>query len=205
MIEKPQVQVVAGVVVAVFAVGILTSGGHLDSSWLRFYSIAVTAALVALWLWDHWIWRLTWSQRFAAVPRDVRGTWQGTLTSQWIDPATGVVVPPKSAYLVVRQTWSTVSVTLLTNESASRSALAKVRPGNGSAGIDYMYLNEPNSSVEHRSRMHHGSTSLAITGNPATRLWGRYWTDRDSRGELNFTDRRGSLADDFESAVKMFS
>src|SRR5262245_27604508 len=100
---------------------------------------------------------------------------------------------------MVRQTWSKISVTLLTDESTSKSSLAKVRPRNGSADVDYMYLNEPDSNVEHRSRMHHRSTSLAITGNPATRLRGRYWTDRDSRGEVDFNERKTAFADDYES------
>jgi hypothetical protein len=205
MMARPQVQLVAAVVVVVFAIGILTSGGNVDSGWLRFYSIAVTAALVVLGLWNRWLWRLSWVQRLQAVPRDLRGTWRGTLSSQWIDSKTGSSLPPKPAYLVLRQTFSAVSVVLITDESASKSSLARVRTGDGSAGLDYMYLNEPKSSVEHRSRMHHGSTSLSITGRPARRLHGRYWTDRDSRGELDFTERVNTTADDFESAESLFA
>ncbi len=203
--ERSRVQVVAVVVIGVFAIGILTSGGRVDAAWLRFYSVAVTAALVVLGIWNRWLWRLRWAQKLQMVPRDLRGTWKGTLTSQWIDPHTGKGIAPKPTYLVLRQTSTTVSVALLTDESVSRSSLAKVRIADGSAGLDYMYLNEPKSSVEHRSRMHHGSTSLSITGRPATRLHGRYWTDRDSRGELDFAERTSSLADDYESAVGLFS
>ena len=67
-----------------------------------------------------------------------------------------------------------------------------------------MYLNRPDSSVEHRSRMHHGSASLDITGAPATRLRGRYWTDRDSEGELDFRERNRMLADDYDEADALF-
>lgn len=194
----------AAVVIAVFALGILASGGSVDVTWLRFYSAAVTAALVVLGMWNRWLWRVRWAQRLQTVPRDLRGTWKGTLKSQWVDPQTGQRIAPKPAFLVIRQTSTTVSVILLTDESVSRSSLATVRGTDGSAGLDYMYLNEPKSSVEHRSRMHHGSTSLSITGRPATRLHGRYWTDRDSRGELDFTKRTSSFADDYESAVQLF-
>lgn len=74
----------------------------------------------------------------------------------------------------------------------------------GVSSLDYMYLNRPDSSVEHRSRMHHGSASLDITGSPATRLRGRYWTDRDSKGELDMTERVGTLAGDFTNAEALF-
>jgi hypothetical protein len=204
MIAKPLVQAPVAVVLLVFAIGVLTSGGSVDGSWLNIYSYAVTAAILILWLWDRWLWRTGLAQKFDAIPHDLRGTWKGTLASQWVDPNTGNQVPEKPAYLVVRQTWSTVSATLLTDESESRSALAKVRTGDGSAGLDYMYFNEPKSSVEHRSRMHHGSTVLSISGRPACRLHGRYWADRDSRGELDFKEHSASRADDYESAEKLF-
>lgn len=52
--------------------------------------------------------------------------------------------------------------------------------------------------------MHHGSASLDITGCPATRLHGRYWTDRDTKGELDFKERRKQTADDYEEAIALF-
>jgi hypothetical protein len=79
-----------------------------------------------------------------------------------------------------------------------------VTSADGASSLDYMYLNRPHSSVEHRSRMHHGSTSLDITGCPATRLRGRYWTDRDTKGELDFAERRSKTSDDFDEARALF-
>jgi hypothetical protein len=52
--------------------------------------------------------------------------------------------------------------------------------------------------------MHHGSSSLDITGAPGTRLRGRYWTDRDSKGELDFINRNKILAGDFSEAEALF-
>ena len=77
--------------------------------------------------------------------------------------------------------------------------------GDGSASLDYMYLNRPDSRFEHRSRMHHGSTSLDITGLPAKRLHGRYWTDRDSKGELDFVERKKHAAEDYQEAAGLFA
>ena len=144
-------------------------------------------------------------QRIPGVPRSVRGTWKGTVTSFWKDPETGERVSPKLAYLVVRQTATLISVKLLTDESKSSSSLASVSVPDGTAVLDYLYLSRPKASVEHRSRMHHGSTVLDVIGNPAKRLDGRYWTDRDSRGELSFTERSKKIADDYIDAVNLFS
>jgi hypothetical protein len=204
MLNKPQVHVIAGITVLVFAAGIILSGGEVESSWLRFYAYAATFGVVALTLWNRWIWRLRLAQRFKSVPCDLNGTWKGTLETQWKDPATGASPPAKPAYLVVRQTASSMSVTMLTDEMRSRSSLASVSAAEDGTSLNYIYLSRPDSRVEHRSRMHPGATSLDVTGRPATRLKGRYWTDRDSRGELDFVDRVAKHVDDYDSAESLF-
>jgi hypothetical protein len=202
--NKLTVQVIAAVVVGVFALGIWASGERVSAGWLRFYSLAVLAAVVVLAAWEHWLWKWGWFQKIPKVRRNVSGTWKGRLASLWVDPETGEQIPAKDAYLVVRQTASTASVTLLTDESRSKSSLAVVSSLDGDASLDYAYLNKPDVHVDHRSHMHHGSTSLHITGRPATRLKGRYWTDRDTKGELDFTKRNEKKADDYEQAVGLF-
>lgn len=198
------IRVVAAIVLGVFSIGTWITSGKLDVGWLRFFSAGVLVATALLATWDLWLWRLPPIQRIPGVPRSVRGTWKGTLTSFWQDPATGKRIDPKSAYLAVRQTSTLVSVKLLTDESKSSSSLAAVSVPDGTAVLDYLYLNRPKASFEHKSRMHHGSTVLDIIGNPAKRLDGRYWTDRDSRGELSFTERSKKIADDYVDAVGLF-
>lgn len=192
------------VVVGVFAAGIWSTDGQLQAGWLRFYSLAVLAAILVLALWDHLLWRWALAQKVAAVPRDLRGTWRGTLTSFWIDPDTQISPPPKTVYLVVRQSSSALSVVLLTDESWSKSSLASVTSDGTTVSLDYMYLNFPDSRFEERSRIHHGSASFSVAGRPAERLRGRYWTNRDSRGELLFDARARGLADDFRAAEDLF-
>ncbi|MGH3636131.1 MAG: hypothetical protein ACRDTS_18995 [Mycobacterium sp.] len=106
--------------------------------------------------------------------------------------------------MVVRQSASELSVKLLTNESRSASSFAGIRLVDGSYELLYLYLNRPDSRYESRSRMHHGSTVLDLSGNPVKHLKGRYWTDRDTRGEVDFTERSKKLADDFEDASDLF-
>lgn len=203
-IQKWQVQAIIGVAVLVFAIGIISTGGAPNPDWLRFYSFAVTAAVVLVGAWERWIWRWKIVQRLKFVPRNLNGTWKGTLASQWIDPETGKAPPSKPAYLVIRQTASTVSATMFTDEMRSRSSLGLVSGTDGAASLDYMYLSRPDSSVEHRSRMHHGSTSLDVIGDPVTRLRGRYWTTRDSKGELDFKKHVQRHVDDYDSASDLF-
>jgi len=198
------IRVIVAVVAVVFVVGTWVQDGRPDLAALKFFSIAVLASTVVFNLWDFWLWRLSLIQRIPGVPRSIRGTWKGALSSFWVDPATGKQPAPKDVYLVVQQTGSLVVVKLLTDESRSTSASANVSEVDGSFLLTYLYLNKPDMRVEHRSRIHHGSAVLDISGCPARRLKGRYWTDRDSKGELEFAERNKKLADDFAEAAGLF-
>jgi len=198
------IRVIATVVVVVFVIGAWVQDGRPDLAALKFFSAAVLVSTAVFNLWDFWLWRLPLVQRIPGVPRSIRGTWKGTLTSFWVDPATGGSPQPKTVYLVVQQTGSLVIVKLLTDESRSTSALANVSEVDGSFLLTYLYMNKPDMRVEHRSRIHHGSAVFDISGCPARRLKGRYWTDRDSKGELDFEERNKKLADDYAEAAGYF-
>ncbi|GAB3890186.1 hypothetical protein GCM10029964_061290 [Kibdelosporangium lantanae] len=105
---------------------------------------------------------------------------------------------------MVHQTATLVSIKLFTDESRSTSTVADVSMVDGLPVLTYVYLNRPAMRVEDRSRMHHGSTALDVSGRPPSLLKGRYWTDRDSKGELEFTRWHKGLADDFAEAARYF-
>ena len=198
------IRVIVAVVLLLFVIGTWIQDGQPNLLAIKLFSAAVLIFTVIFNLWDFWLWRLPLVQRIPGVPRSVRGTWKGILSSLWIDPATGGTPPPKTVYLVVQQTGSLVVVKLLTDESRSSSVMASVSAVDGSFLLTYLYLNKPDMRVEHRSRIHHGSAVFDVSGCPARRLKGRYWTDRDSKGELEFGQRSHKLADDFAEASGHF-
>ena len=195
-------QAVGALVVIGFAAGIWSADA--SPTWLRGYSAAVIVAIVVFALWEHWLWRLPLVQRIAPVPRCIEGTWAGTLTSLWIDPATARCPDEKRVFLVARQTASRVTVVLLTEESTSRSSIARLSRDDVGLSLAYMYSNRPESRVAHRSTMHNGSAFVEISGSPATRMRGRYWTDRYTRGELDLPERRMRAAASFREATELF-
>ena len=205
MKHRVYIYAIAAIVAVVYVGGLWISGITPELEWMRFYSLAVLLLIALSWAWDKWIWRWLLFQRFNFVPPLVSGTWKGMLESTWVDAASGASPPPKTAYLVVRQTSSAVRLVLLTDEARSETRLARVARADGKVSLDYMYVGEPDVLVEDRSRMHRGAASLLVSGSPATRLHGRYWTDRNSTGSLDLTEHSPELADDYESAKALFT
>lgn len=198
------VRFIATVVAAVLVAGTWASTGHPDLTLLRFLSIAILIVTLLLALWNSVLWHLKPIQHLNGVDRDLRGTWEADLESFWINPATGTRLPTKTVYVVIRQTSSSISVTLISNESRSKSSTARLVVEDGSFTLHYLYTNEPSQVHRDHSPIHHGSGVLAVVGLPAKRITGAYWTDRDSKGNLTLNRRVSRLGDDFEDCVGLF-
>jgi hypothetical protein len=189
-------------VVIGFATGIWSAGG--SPAWLRGYSAAVVVAILVFALWEYALWRLPLMQRLPRVARCIEGTWAGTVTPLWTDPTTERRPHEKRVFLVVRQTASRVTVVLLTEESTSRSSIARLSQDELGLSLSYMYSNRPESRVAHRSTLHNGSAFVEISGSPVSRIRGRYWTDGNTRGELDLLERRTRTAVSFREATELF-
>src|SRR5262249_39835583 len=151
---------------------------------------------------DHFLWRIPGVGRKLSKRPDIRGTWRGQLASNWENPETGQRIDPDpEVYLVVRQTFWSVSANLITKESKSCSTTATIEDdGCGQYQFVAQDRNTPRASVRERSEVHHGSFKLDIGGEPVDRLEGYYWTDRNTMGELEFDQRSGKAVDSFTHA-----
>lgn len=191
-------RIIAGVAIAIFTTLLWLGGEDVSADWVRFVSLATLAAVAVEATYDKWLW--------AVIPTsgsrrpDLRGTWRGKLVTHWTDPDTGEVPAQKVCYLVIRQTASTIRATLLTDESRSDSSIAELADDGGGMWLRYLYRNQPQIRVDHRSTAHHGAVALEIDSG-GTQLEGHYWTDRNSRGELAFENRVAKYAATFSEAT----
>jgi hypothetical protein len=166
---------------------------------------AGAAASLAVLAFDHLIWRIPWLGRRLSNRPDIRGTWRGRLASNWENPETGRRIDPDpEIYLVVRQTFWSISGNLMTKESKSCSTTATVED-DGCSQYQFVaqYRNTPRASVRERSEVHHGSFKLDIGGEPTDRLEGYYWTDRNTMGELEFDRRSRRSVDSYKHAQNL--
>lgn len=184
-------------------VGVTSGGG------LMVFSDAsniVPALVIVGWLFEQWGWRWAPLHQVGLVSTPVViGTWKGTLESSWVNPKTNHTDPPKTVYLAIRQTAVSISVRLLTNESASDllHGLVGKRPS-GYPAISYTYRNEPHLALQQTSsRIHHGAADIEIIGAPATALEGVYWTDRQTDGTLTFRQHTPHVAQTYGHATRL--
>ncbi len=157
----------------------------------------VPLALVLLFtFFDKFIWHWSPVIRFVGRP-DLRGTWIGTFDAEWIAEDNSRNRTSGSMALVIKQTYTTLSIALLAEKSKSYSFLAEIRTlESGDHRADYDYTNKP---FLHQRRMmpeHSGSAQLLVTGPRTSALEGEYWTSRLSRGTLTASWRSSRYGSD---------
>src|SRR5664280_2005661 len=172
MPSRTQVQVVLVIAVIVWAVLLFFEGVTLKPSYLKPFSITVAVVILLLLAFERLLWRIPPIARSLHRPI-LRGTWKGQLRSSWINPETQQVIAPIEVFFLIRQTYSTVSLRLMTTESTSRSLVASLEsPRDDVARLSSTYQNIPGLMIQDRSRIHHGALMLEVHGNPANRLLG---------------------------------
>lgn len=165
------------------------------------FSTVVAALGGFIWLFDRYLWKWWPFYPLLTDRPDISGTWEVLLISDYVNPDTGKVVDPKICYMRIYQTYSKISMRLMTDESSSEIVAASVHQSTADGfRVVGVYVNEPKILIHERSPIHYGGISLAIQGKPPSTLEGSYWTTRKTRGEMKLSKRNTSLFDDFQTA-----
>jgi hypothetical protein len=200
-----QIKIVVALVFAATAVVLVIQRQPPSIGYWRPFSTVATIVAVLLLLWDRYMWAWPIVSLLAKRP-NIRGTWKGTLQSDWKDPQTNERHKPAEIYLVIRQTYSTLWVRLLSNESSSDSLSANL--STDSADIHTLavtYINTPNALILGRSPISHGGMLLSVGGSSRVhQLEGKYWTDRKTLGEITLSQRVAHICYDFKEASQAF-
>ena len=164
----------------------------LELDFLKPFGIVVGAIMLIVTAFNKyaWSWRI-FKGWYVKVP-DLRGTWIVEIKSSWIDPKTNKQIDPIVGFCVIRQTLTSLSFRLMTNESRSKSTAYSIElQDDGLYLLSAIYRNEPKIELQGvRSEIHHGSFILNVHGDPVSTLDGHYWTDRASKGSLTLTNRQ---------------
>lgn len=192
MVSRAPLTVVVLLASFVWALALMGNGWILPASFFLPVSGVVSALSIALTLWDTRLWRLRLLHPWPVSRPDLTGTWRGEITRVSGDP---ILI-----YLVVTQTWSQLAYRTFTAESRSASVAASVSEVDGQLAVAALYRNDPDLLIQDRSRTHRGALWLWVHGPPVGTLKGSYWTDRDTKGAIQFERVSMRVASDFESA-----
>ena len=203
--DKPAstVRLTTVVVGAAYAGALYLSGVHLQAGLKQALSYLPTLAILVVTLWDVWLWRQPFVHRFAGRPV-LAGTWRATLkpTDDSHIPRDGTR-GPIDAYVIITQSYWSITVRQYTVESRSESKAAMWSGGSPSSSktLTFTFANRPKQGLESRSRGHLGTAAVDVVGTQPRILSGYYFTDRYTKGDMTLTlfDRSADHPD-FDSA-----
>lgn len=150
-----------------------------------FAALPVVGSLLLL-LWDYVIWKLKFVQRITKRPY-IAGLWQATY-----QPTAESHIPgggnrgPILGYLVIRQSYWSLSVRSFTAESRSdsRAVFWELHPGSDFETPTFVYENLPKESESHRSTRHLGTNRFDPASASPSEIEGSYFTDRYTKGDI---------------------
>jgi hypothetical protein len=205
MISRIQLSTVLLVAALIWGVLLVISGVSVSIGWIRYFSIVSGILLLLIGAFNTWLWHLPILQGWFVRRPDIRGTWKTIIRSKWKDPATGAAIQPIEGYMAIHQTYSSLSLRLMTRESCSEligSDIVSFK--DDTFRVAAIYRNEPKQLIREQSPIHNGAILLRVIGKPVTSLKGNYWTDRNTLGEIELTNRCSQLYHDFELANSAF-
>lgn len=145
-------------------------------------------ALVLYELFDKWLWRQPLLQKIGIVKLpDLNGKWHGTGHTSFDERK------PYEIDLIIKQTWTHISIYLETNQSNSRSLTASLSVNEPEGPVlTYEFRNDPKSNAPSSMHSHRGTAVLKLKSSDC--LEGEYYSGRDRQNYGSLTLGRVSYA-----------
>lgn len=188
-------RVIIGLSAGLWLVLALVLDAPVDKTWLKYVGALASVVVLLVLVFDRWAWR--WLPVAVSKRPNLRGTWKAQLAYQWPD---GTATQTKDCFIVIRQTYSTVTVDMHFDISDSHSRSAAIVETNGHQSLWWSYLSVAHSLEQVDNPPHRGGAELGISLKPRLSLAGDYWTERKTRGRLTTSGRSTHLYDDYVSA-----
>ena len=204
MLTRLHISSFIGLTISVWLIALWVRGEPvLSIEFIQPFSIVVGAITIIAALFNKYAWSWKIFKGWYVNRPDLRGTWKVVLESSWIKPDTNEKKHPIIGYAVIRQTFTSLSIRLMTTESRSKLVAQSIKKeDDGLFRIAAIYRNEPKIELQgNRSEMHYGSFLLEIHGSPVSLMEGHYWTDRGTKGSMKLTEHKKELYSTYEQVA----
>jgi len=133
-----------------------------------------------------WLWKLKIFRGWLVPFPNLSGKWKGQVIPKNINPTAGKQYDPIDVDVIIRQTFLSMHVRILSEEMESNSYATsfKLDAEANEKRLCYTYLSKPKANIRDRSPIHDGTAFLTIKGEKENKLEGEYWTSRASTGEI---------------------
>jgi hypothetical protein len=175
---------------------ITVAGGRaFDAAWLSAIGPASTVVVYMLVAYDRRLWRAPGLRRLTTRPV-LNGTWRAVLRTTFADRAEEEI----ECYLVIRESYSRVRVSVLFDRSQSHSLSADISLEDGQCVLFYLFRTEARTLHRDGNPPRRGGAALVVARQPHVHLEGDYWTEGETRGSIATTGRSDVLYETFSSA-----
>ncbi|KNH29210.1 hypothetical protein ACS77_04810 [Pseudomonas syringae] len=206
MLTRLHISSFIGLTIAVWLLALWYQGMPvLEADFVKPFSTVVGLITFIVTIFNKYLWSWKIFKGWYVKRPDLRGTWKVELKSSWTNPETGKATKPIHGYAVIRQSLTSLSLRLMTEESRSVLVAHSIeqQEDDDLFKLVGVYRNEPKIELQGvRSEIHHGSFALEIHGSPAYELQGHYWTDRGTKGGIKLSDKVKKLYDTYEQASR---
>jgi hypothetical protein len=189
-------RVVIGLSAALWFALALVLDAPVDKTWLKYLGGIASVVVVLLLAFDRWAWR--WLPTVFTRRPKLQGTWRAQLQYQWPE---GTPTQTKDCFIVIRQTYTTITVNMHFDISDSHSRSAAIVETNGRKSLWWSYLSLAHALEQEGNPPHRGGAELVIASKPKLSLSGDYWTERKTRGRLTTSGHTKRCYDDYKSAA----
>lgn len=147
----------------------------------------VTIDMIFTLIFIKWGWKLPILRGWLVPFPNLKGSWTGEIYSDWVDPKTGEGVEPIPVMLTIHQSFMHINCTMHTGEMKSHSISEgfNIDQEKQLKQLSYIYTSKPRTVLSERSVQHDGAMVFDIIEKNSRKLNGKYWTERNTKGEIN--------------------
>lgn len=142
-----------------------------------YISESMVATLFVLGVYEKLLWRFN---PFCKTPK-IYGNYDVILKSSYDQKS-------RDGVLEIKQTLLTTKIKLKTAESYSTSLDSTITKINDDDKLIYIYMNTPKNEFRERSDIHYGTVIIDLCD--LNNFFGMYYTDRKTRGDIIFKNKR---------------
>lgn len=202
--EEITILVRASVVIAIITLVIYFSVLTSAITTITLYRASSFALTVVVGFWTLYftlLWRYSAFNWILYRP-DIRGTWGGLLTSNWIGP--NGHIEPKPFFIVIHQNFLNLKFTTFTDNfmGISYSENVLFDENRNRQKVVYLYMKDTSDiGIQEKNE---GVTELRIIGRNPSRMEGRYWTNINTKGTIEVTLISREYVESFSDCFKLF-